>query len=180
MIDVKRKEEAEFLYEDEPCESPLVFQNRIGISRSEDDVLRFERLDNFRLCLRYALFYLPGTFMLMHFGMGITYDLLSGVQLLPANFIGLFTIVSFLMCLFGLGNPKNAKGILIPVAVFCVGSIMGIANLLTSVLTGDIWFTPEGGLSLLFLPFALMAGVLTKSWVERNETEKPMSSDSPN
>lgn len=181
MIAEKRKEVFEFLYEDERQGKPLDLEKRISVSPSEEDVSNSKRLDNYRLCLRYVLFYLPGTFMLLHFGMAITYNLLSllsGDQLISFEFIGLFTIISFLMCLFGLGNPKNDKGILIPLAVFGVGSIMGVANLLTNLLTGSHWFTPENGMSLLFFPFALMAGVLTKSWVERNETEKPISSDS--
>jgi len=183
MISEKIKEEFEFLYEDEPHEKPMAYEKRIGISRSDGEVSHSKRLENYRLCLRYALFYMPGTFMLLHFGMAITYNLLSminGDQLISFELIGLFTIISFLMCLFGLGNPKNDKGILIPVAVFGVGSIMGVANFLTNILAGEIWFTPDNGMSLLFLPFALMAGVLTKSWAERNETEKPPSSDSAN
>ena len=158
MIDERRQTKPDYLYEDKMPGGSLSVANQTGISPSEGSGSEFLLPDKFRLYLKNVLFYLPGTFMLLHYGMGVTYDLINGGQLIQSPSIPLFIIVSALMCVSGLGDPKNLKSLLIPTAIFGVGSVMGIANVVTNLLTGAPLVYTRDRLVLVILAVCLNGG----------------------
>ncbi|MEZ5345893.1 MAG: hypothetical protein R2681_10105 [Pyrinomonadaceae bacterium] len=119
-----------------------------------------------RSILKQAFFYFPGVFLLLIYSAGFTYNIFY-LGSLPTHFgLYLMTVISILFCIFGLGSLREPKHLAIPAGVCFVGLLMGIANIIGVSLTGKFWFVLDDGWSLLFLPFALMAGFLAKYLVD--------------
>ena len=113
--------------------------------------------------LKRTFLFLPGAFYLF-FGM-IAVFAFDVFQLQPLAILPIFIIGGF-MTIFGIGNIKTPKHLLIPVSI----SAVGIAAYAIFSMFGNIKSVFEYG--IYFFPLALIAAVLAKSLADKTDEAK--------
>jgi len=137
-------------------ENSLTFASDSALLKPEPAEQFNEKGDRLVKTLKRVFLFLPGALYLF-FG---TLSILSFEFLWnPLTFLVVFLIGSFLT-IFGIGNLKNPKHLVIPLSIVAVGII---TFWLFSTL-GNLKFVFEYG--IYFFPLALIAPVLAKSLVD--------------
>lgn len=133
---------------------------------------------NLKNILKQIFIFFPGTFILFGLSMMLVYVSIihpyNTVRLeKPIQLLFILT-TTFFMTWLGLGNIRKLKEIAIPMSVVGIGALIGAISGIASIIDLSLIhkILSDSGYPLYFLPFGLIAPLITKMWIEKSYNEK--------
>ncbi|MGI8466831.1 MAG: hypothetical protein ACR2N3_00055 [Pyrinomonadaceae bacterium] len=144
----------------------LVYSNDVSLLQSDTLKVFTEKADVFVKFLKQVFLFFPGTFVLFNLSLFFTTVTLNPAtaQWAYPNRLVFALLTSAFMTMFGLGNIKNIKHLIIPASVVLFAFISGV---IISCSSNSLKILDNYAIYLF--PLALIIPFLAKSWVDKTD-----------
>lgn len=150
------------------AENKLGFVNDSALLKQETHANFSEKADVCVKIIKQIFLFFPGTFVLFNLSLILAVFILSPPLNTFVLYPGKLTIallVSAFMTMFGLGNVKNAKHLIIPASIVLFAFVSG--SLIALFGGGGMNFNFLDIYAMYLLPLALIVPILAKGWADR-------------
>jgi cation transport ATPase len=144
---------------DDKGEDTLVYTDGTTYLRNEESTSKSEKSEIWVNLAMQLLWFLPGAFLLF-------FATLSSIFFFPYHGLTLQMVFWFFaggfLCVAGMGSLKNAKNLLIPLAiVLFTATVAALFSLFPTALQQTLYFN----YSIYLFPLVLIGSSLLKSWI---------------
>ena len=146
-------------------EIQLSYANNAQLAKNESEIAFTGKADNFVKILKAVFIFLPGAFFFYFTSIFFLYTFfVDKTSLLNFGFGGMFWILSALMIVFGIGDVKKLKSLLIPASISAISFSLFLISLLFPE-SGQVKFLFE--YSVYLFPLVLIVPYLTNNLINR-------------
>ena len=150
-------------------ENKLSFVNNSALLKEKSSTSFTEKADAFVKILKQVFLFFPGTFVL--FNLSLIFTIFTFNPSIGALFhperLALALLVSAFMTMFGLGDIKKVKHLIIPVSIMLFAFISGFFI----AFSASAFKVLDNYAAYLF-PLALIVPFLAKGWIDKTDKEK--------
>lgn len=148
--------------------SPSVYEGNVNLMQAESPKKFTKKADLLVKILKRTFLFFPGAFVLFHLTLASTVVALDASAWLNYPFkLALVLLVSAFMVMFGLGNIRNGRHLLIPASILFSAVSFG---LVISLLDDSLKIMENYAIYLT--PLALVIPILVKGVIDRTSDKK--------